>query len=95
MAQAKTTTDHDTIRHWIDAHGGHPSRVEGTADKDDEGGILRVDFGEPEPSLEKIGWDEFFEVFDDRGLAFLYQDDKPHGSKSYFCKFVRRDADHE
>jgi len=85
MAQATKTTDHETIRQWIEARGGRPTRVSGT-DDDSGGGILRVDFGEPEDSLEEISWDEFFDTFEDRKLAFLYQDEK----KSRFFKFVRR-----
>lgn len=93
MAQAKSTTDHEVIRRWAEARGGKPSRVKGRGGE--AGGILRIDFGEPEESLEGISWQEFFDVFEDRELAFLYQDDKPHGSKSYFCKLVHRGADHK
>jgi hypothetical protein len=92
MAQAKSTTDHDEIRKWVEERKGRPSRVKGTTAEDEEGGILRIDFGEPEESLEEISWDEFFEIFDDRELAFLYQDGKPHGRKSYFCKLVKRNT---
>ena len=83
MSQAKTTTDHEEIRRWAEKHGGRPSRVKSSGD---EGGILRLDFGDPEPNLEQISWDEFFETFDDRELAFLYQDEK----SSRFNKFVNR-----
>ena len=52
--------------------------------------ILRVDFGEPEEGLEPIEWDQFFEIFDDRKLAFLYQEKTEDGGKSRFSKFVAR-----
>jgi len=94
MAQAQTTTDHDEIREWVEKRKGRPSRVKGTVAKGEEGGILRIDFGEPEESLEEISWQEFFQIFDDRELAFLYQDDRPRGRKSYFCKLVHRNAAH-
>jgi hypothetical protein len=95
MAESKSTSDHDVIREWVEARGGSPSRVKGTGGEADEaGGILRIDFGEKEKSLEEISWDEFFEVFDDRDLAFVYQDEKVHGGKSYFCKFVSRNSVH-
>jgi hypothetical protein len=90
MSEAKVTTDHDEIRKWVEERGGRPARVKGTAGKDDEGGVLRIDFGKPEPSLEQTSWDEFFDVFDDRELAFLYQDETEDGSKSYFNKFVHQ-----
>ena len=87
------TTDHDTIRAWAEARGGRPSCVRGTGGKGDTG-LLRIDFPGygGEDSLEEISWDEFFEKFDDRELAFLYQDGKPHGRKSYFCKLVKRNT---
>jgi hypothetical protein len=43
--EAKTTTDPETIRAWVEAHGGRPARVRGTGDGDgDDPGILRIDF---------------------------------------------------
>lgn len=65
---SKTTTDHQTIQSWVEQRDGHPAFVEGT------GGLLRIDFGEPEERLEQVSWDQWFQVFDDRGLTFLYQD---------------------
>ena len=86
MSEATTTTDHDEIRSWVEERGGIPSRVRGT----EPGGILRIDFGEPEEQLEEIDWDTFFEVFEDRGLAFLHQDETD-GGQSRFNKCVDRD----
>jgi hypothetical protein len=85
MASATTTTDHDKIREWAESRGGHPAMVKTGG----EGGILRIDFGEPEETLEEVTWDEFFEVFDERNLAFLYEE-KADGGKSRFNKFVSR-----
>ena len=90
MSTSETTTDHDTIRKWIEDRGGVPTVVKGT--EDDEGeGILRVDFAERDEKLEEIPWEEFFQVFEDRGLAFLYQEETKDGSESRFFKFVRRE----
>jgi len=89
MSSSETTTDHDTIRKWIEERGGTPTIVKGT--EDDEGeGILRVDFAERDDKLEEIEWDEFFKIFEDRGLAFLYQEKTKDGSESRFFKFVNR-----
>ncbi|MRX51123.1 hypothetical protein GI374_11830 [Paracoccus sp. S-4012] len=86
---SQTTTDHDTIREWAEARGGVPTIVRGT--EDDEGeGILRIDFAERDEALEEISWEEFFETFEDRGLAFLYQDETKDGEESRFFKLVRR-----
>lgn len=86
MAQANTTTDHNTIRKWAEQRGGHPARVK----TEGSGGILRIDFGEPDENLEEIEWDEFFKIFDDRNLAFLYQERTQSGETSRFSKFVER-----
>ena len=88
MSEARQTTDHDEIRRWAEERGGRPARVAATAD---EGGILRIDFDEPEEELEQIDWDTFFEVFEDRGLAFLHQDRTEDGAVSRFSRFVDRD----
>jgi hypothetical protein len=93
MASAKTTTNHDTIRRWAEERGGRPARVKGTGGNGDPG-MLRLDFGERDPSLEEISWDEFFEKFDESDLAFLYQDETTSGDESRFSKFVERATRH-
>ncbi|AZO53483.1 MAG: hypothetical protein EOS78_02705 [Mesorhizobium sp.] len=90
MSQAQTTTDHDEIRKWAEARKGRPAVVRGRG----EGGVLRIDFGEPEQAFEAIEWDEFFRIFDDNDLAFLYQDKTGGGQTSRFNKFVDRDKNH-
>ena len=87
MSEARRTTDHDTIRKWAEERDGHPARVKGVG----PGGILRIDFGEPEEGLEKISWEKFFEAFDGNGLDFLYQERTGDGGQSRFNKFVERE----
>jgi hypothetical protein len=89
MTEANTTIDHATIRRWAEERGGKPAKVRGTEDRSGEG-ILRFDFAEPDDKLEKISWEEFFQTFDDRELAFLHQDKTSDGRVSRFFKFVRR-----
>jgi hypothetical protein len=89
--EAQVTTDHDEIRKWAEKRGGRPSTVEGTGDKD-EAGILRLDFDPKDEKLERISWEEFFEKFDEAGLAFLHQDRTADGKLSRFHKFVRRSS---
>lgn len=89
--ESKTTTDHDTIRRWVEERGGRPARVAATGDQDDPG-ILRIDFpgrGEDD-SLEDISWDEFFEKFEENNLAFVYQEEVASGEESRFSKLVKR-----
>lgn len=92
---AERTVDHDTIRAWVEERNGRPSVVKRSHDTAEGGGILRIDFNEPEESLEEVPWDEFFEVFEDRNLAFLYQERTADGQLSRFFKFVRRDEEDE
>ena len=86
-----TTTDHDEIRRWVEGHDGRPALVRGT-EADDGSGVLRIDFpgGAGEDELATIDWDRWFEVFDDKELAFLYQGEKASGEDSTFFKLVSR-----
>jgi len=91
-SQSSTTTDHDEIRRWVEAHDGKPAYVAGTGSEDDPG-VLRIDFpgGAGESELPHIDWDTWFEKFDDAALAFLYQEKKADGSDSTFFKLVNRE----
>lgn len=86
---SQTTTDHDTIRQWAERHGGKPAAVSRTHD-DGDVGIIRIMFPKAPHSdhqaLTEISWDEFFEEFDARGLALVYDDG------TLFSKLVRRDG---
>ncbi|MBB4566789.1 hypothetical protein [Rhizobium leucaenae] len=86
MSASQTTTDHGKIRDWVKARNGRPARVKGAK----KGGILRIDFGKPEETLEEISWEEFFRIFDENDLAFLYQEKTESGDTSRFTKFVNR-----
>jgi hypothetical protein len=90
-SESHTTTDHDEIRTWVEEHGGAPAQVRGT-ESDDGGGVLRIDFpgGAGEDRLEHVDWNDWFSVFEDRGLAFLYQEHKASGEDSTFFKLVSR-----
>ena len=87
-AESHTTTDHNEIRKWAEERGGKPATVKATED-DGHAGILRIDFDPPDEGLDRISWDEFFEKFDETGIAFLYQEQTKDGKPSRFYKFVR------
>ena len=86
---AETTTDHDTIRNWANTKNGKPAAVDGTH-KDGDVGIIRIMFPDHPRSerdaLVEISWDEFFDEFEDRRLALLYDPD------GLFSKIVGRDT---
>ena len=87
MAEAKTTTDHNEIRRWVEERGGFPAAVKGTGDQNDPG-LLRIDYPgfSGEERLQKISWEEFFTKFDSENLAFLYQEQPD----SRFSKLIDR-----
>ena len=86
-AESQFTTDHEEIRSWVEEREGNPARVEGT-------NLLRIDYPgySGEGTLEKMEWDEFFKIFDENNLAFLYQEETKDGGESRFSKFVDRDS---
>jgi hypothetical protein len=89
MSEAKTTTDHETIRKWAEERGAKPTTVEGTGKKG-EAGVLRLDFEPKDEELDEISWADFFGKFEKEKLAFLYQETTADGSMSRFHKFVQR-----
>ncbi len=92
--ETNTTTNHEEIRRWAEERGGRPASVRGTGSSDDVG-LLRIDFpgGAGEDQLEPITWEEFFEKFDEKQLAFLYQETTQDGGESRFSKFISQPQD--
>jgi hypothetical protein len=86
MTHAHATTNHQRIKQWVEQRGGHPAAVASTG----EHGLLRIDFEPSDESLEPIDWETFFETFDKKELAFLYQDTTRGGQLSRFNKFIDR-----
>jgi len=89
-SSGNTTTDHEEIRQWVEERGGHPACVRGTGAKGDTG-LLRIDYPgySGQETLEEISWDEFFDKFDEEGLAFLHQD-QTACKQSRFSKLIDR-----
>jgi len=91
---SRRTIDHEEIRKWAEARGGHPATVKRTVTSE-KPGILRIDFPgyRGEEDLGEISWDEFFDQFEDSDLTFIYQETTAEGQTSRFCKLVRRTED--
>ena len=87
------TTNHDEIQHWAESRGGHPASVKATASADDPG-IIRIDFPgySGGQNLTPTSWDEFFDKFEEKNLAFIYQDKTASGETSRFFKLVDRSS---
>ena len=82
--QTLATRSHEVIEAWARARDAEPATA--TRGRDGRARTLRMDFGEPTAGLEHIGWDEWFGVFDDRDLVFLYQEQRRDGSQSNFFR---------
>jgi hypothetical protein len=93
-AASYTTTDHEVIRAWADERGAVPAAVDTTGDEPDhepDAALLRLEFRDRD-SLDEVDWEPFFRTFEDRKLAFVYQEKTSGGEVSRFNKFVKRSA---
>jgi hypothetical protein len=83
QSESLKTKDHDTIRRWAEERGGRPVKVKGTE-------VIELDFpGYSEADrFEEISWDEWFRIFDERGLTFVYQEKTADGEQSNFNQLV-------
>lgn len=93
--QTLATQNHDVIRRWAEERGAVPAGVRGS-EHDSLRGVLRFMFpgegGEAKgrgrnSRLEPVEWDLWFDTFDARELAFLYQEHRRDGSVSNFFRF--------
>jgi ferritin-like metal-binding protein YciE len=89
----RVSTDREEIRQWAEERGAHPACVKGTGGGGDTG-MIRLDFPgySGGDSLQEITWDEFFEKFQEQGLALLMQDKTARGQKSNFNKIIARET---
>jgi hypothetical protein len=92
-ASSRPLTDHNEIRRWAEDRGAHPACVRGTGDSGDTG-MIRLDFPgySGQGKLEEISWDDWFDKFDESGLALLVQDKTARGQRSNFNKLVSRET---
>lgn len=95
---SKVTIDHAEIRRWAEARGAKPAAVARTENAADPG-IIRLEFsGAPDgrdTAREEIGWDEWFEKFDEYKLALLHQEQTAGGERSNFNRIISRDTAEE
>ena len=86
---SETTTDHDTIRKWAESKGGKPAAVDRTH-SDDDVGLIRLMFPDAPNShhdhLVEITWEEFFQEFEDKQLAMIFDEN------SLFNKLIGRET---
>ncbi|OLE27790.1 MAG: hypothetical protein AUG44_09190 [Actinobacteria bacterium 13_1_20CM_3_71_11] len=88
------TTDHDVIQRWAQERDAVPATVEGT-EHGDHLGVLRFDFpgGSESGRLREVSWEEWFDTFDQRGLNFIYQEQRSDGTQSNFFQLENPDRE--
>ncbi len=86
---AHVSTDHDTIRNWVEEHGGQPALTRRIPEVRGEGDLsLEFLVDGQEPELISISWSDFFRRFEDQDLAFVYEEGGPGGELTWY--FVDR-----
>lgn len=72
----KSTTDHNSIKKWVEDREGIPALAKGDKDTGRAGGLLRIIFpGDSTKDIDKLPWEKFFIIFDENNLEFIYSDD--------------------
>jgi uncharacterized lipoprotein len=91
----QTTTDHKTIKEWGEKYGARPAVIEHPNAPDDVVGI-RLDFPGISDELllsprqtQETSWDEFFKLFDEQGLAFVYETEPTGNDPTLWYKFEK------
>jgi HAD superfamily hydrolase (TIGR01509 family) len=93
-ADRKLTTDHETIRRWTVERGGLPALVRRVGQPEQgelvlnfpDDGIRDIDDG---PVVD-ISWSDFFQRFEDQGLALVYRDAPATEGDARAYEFVSR-----
>ncbi len=90
----KRTIDHAEIQQWVEKNKGFPQVIDDPEAGHDTPGI-RINFPNiADPFLpdyvREVSWDEWFEVFDQQQLMFVYEENEGEENISY--RFERRDA---
>jgi hypothetical protein len=94
-APVVATRDHALIRHWAQVRQAEPATGEATASGpatgmavNDGGAGIRFNFPGA-GRFRPITWDEWFQLFDLQGLAFVYDNDGHPESRSGRYRLVK------
>ena len=73
--QGKVTVDKERMKQWIEAYHGWPA-LKISPPGLEPSSSLRIGFPgcEDREQLAIVSWEEFFKIFEQENLAFLYQD---------------------
>lgn len=92
--QTCATRSRDVIRHWAEERRGAPVAA-ARGDSNGRPRMLHLDFpGDSSGSrLRPVSWDEWFGVFDERNLVFLFQERLRNGDQSTFFRLDSPDRE--
>lgn len=86
--QPLATRSRAIIRQWAEQRKATPATAPFGQDAAER--VLRFDFPDAESgALQPVSWDEFFQIFDERELVFIFQQHMTAGEVSDFCRFER------
>jgi predicted YcjX-like family ATPase len=93
IGKSRYTLDPETIRRWVEERGGRPAVVKVRSRSDYDAAAPRIDFPQYRSTgvLQRISWEQFFRKFDEKRLAFVYQERTRSGQLSRYFKFISRD----
>lgn len=85
----RTTTDHETIREWVEGRGSTAAQVTEPAGND-PGSLAIIPVGKMDDSVRDLPWEEFFEIFEEEKLAFVHRTERDDPKEQWFCAFIER-----
>ena len=65
------TTDHALVQSLVEERGGYPGHEPQSTGEGDRA-LLRIGDHDADEDLEEMSWDTFFEVFEEKDLAYVY-----------------------
>lgn len=87
----RSTTDHSTIKKWVEERKGKPGLAKDNKETGRAGGLLRLSFpGDSTGNVDKLPWDKFFTIFDENNLKFVYREEPEGESKSTEFQFENK-----
>ncbi|MCL5958025.1 MAG: hypothetical protein M1358_01705 [Chloroflexi bacterium] len=87
------TRNHEVIRHWAEGRDAAPVVVAGSEHQGYPGALT---FSFPYAGgaeLQQVSWEDWFKLFDDHGLTFVYQETTEDGLLSDFFQFESASRD--
>ena len=73
------TTDWKVIKRWVEERGGRPAIVKARSRGDYIAAPPRIDFAQYRSAgiFQRLSWEDFFKKFEEKRLAFVYQERTP------------------